>query len=108
MAETRRVGPEGDHPGALRDALRHTELTVEELWLRYFSLGGDADLFGVEAHLAGLVPLSRAQSDVLALVINERIDELATQRRVPYSRMIRRERPATGPLAALAAEPAPL
>jgi hypothetical protein len=101
MAGPGRVWPEGEDTSALRDALRHTELTVEELWLRYFSLGGDDDLIAVEAHLAGLVPLSRAQADVVALVVNERIDELAAQRRVPYSRTVRQERPATGPLTAL-------
>jgi hypothetical protein len=101
MAGPERLGSTGAHTDVLRDALRHTELRLEELWLRYFALGGDADLIAVEAHLEGLVPLSRAQGDVLALVINERIDELLAQRRVPYSRTIRQERPSTGPLAAL-------
>jgi hypothetical protein len=38
---------------------------------------------------------------MVALAINERLDELVSQRRAPYSRTIRQERPTTGPLAAL-------
>jgi serine phosphatase RsbU (regulator of sigma subunit) len=101
MARPDRASPEEQHGSALREAFRHSDLTLEELWMRYFALGGDADLVAVDAHLAGLVPLPRAQSDVLALAINERLDELVSQRRAPYSRPIRQGRPATGPLAAL-------
>jgi hypothetical protein len=86
---------------ALRTAIEHADLSLEQLWTRYFALGGSADLFDLEAHLAGLAPLPAAQADVLAVAINERLDELAWQRRVPYSRPIRQRRPATGPLAAM-------
>ncbi len=97
---------------ALRSAFEHAELTLEQLWLRYFALGGDADLMDVDAHLAGLVPLSRVQADMLAHAVNERLDELISLHRVPYSRPIRQERPTSGPLAALVslltdASPAP-
>jgi hypothetical protein len=101
MAGPERVSPDEQQASALRDAFRHAELTVEELWMRFFGLGGDADLITVDAHLAGLVPLPRAQSDVLALAINERLDELVSRRRVPYSRTIRPGPPAAGPLPAL-------
>jgi hypothetical protein len=98
-----RSGPEPDaeEREALRAAVQHADLTLEELWTRFFALGGNADLLDLEAHLAGLVELPPGQQDVLALAINERLDELAWQRRVPYSRPIRPRRPATGPLAAI-------
>ena len=69
--------------------------------MRYFALGGDADLMDVDAHLAGLVPLPPVQRDMLAHAVNERLDELISQHRVPYARAFRQEPPAAGPLAAL-------
>jgi hypothetical protein len=68
---------------ALTAAFAGSELTVEELWLRYFALGGDAGKVEVEAYLAGLMPLSALQHNVLAHAINERLDELGP-RRAPY------------------------
>jgi hypothetical protein len=85
----------------LRDAFRHADLSLEQLWMRYFSLGGDADLVDVEAHLAGLVCLPDVDGDLLAVAVNERLDELRAARRVPYSRPLRPPRPTAGPLAAL-------
>jgi hypothetical protein len=101
MTEPGRALPEQEQDSALREAFRHTELTVEELWLRYFALGGDADLITVDAHIAGLLSLPRTDGDMLALAINERLDELMALRRAPYSRAVRPGRPASGPLAAL-------
>jgi hypothetical protein len=101
MSTPERASPDEQHGDALRTAFEHTELTVDQLWLRYFALGGDADLMTVDAHLAGLVPLPRADGDLLALAINERLDELISQRRAPYSRAVRQGRPTSGPLAAL-------
>jgi hypothetical protein len=96
-------GADDDRRASLRTALEHADLTLEELWTRYFALGGMADLLDIEAHLSGLIPLPAGQQDVLALTVNERLDELAWQRRVPYSRTIRHRPPATGPLAAVVA-----
>ncbi|HEX2073494.1 MAG TPA: PP2C family protein-serine/threonine phosphatase [Geodermatophilus sp.] len=86
---------------ALRSAYEMADLTFEQLWMRYFALGGNADLVEMEGHLAGLMPLPPAERDLLAHAVNERLDELFAQRRVPYSRPIRSRRPLTGPLAAL-------
>jgi hypothetical protein len=101
MTGPERALPEEGRGSALLEAFRHADLTLEELWLRYFALGGDADLMTVDAHLEGLLPLPRADGDLIALAVNERLDELIAQRRAPYSRMIRQGRPPTGPLAAL-------
>ncbi|HEY0510226.1 MAG TPA: PP2C family protein-serine/threonine phosphatase [Blastococcus sp.] len=85
----------------LQAAYEHTDLSLEQLWLRYFSLGGEADLVDVDAHISGLLSLPTSQHDMLAHAINERLDEVAAQHRAPYSRPIRQPLPTTGPLAAL-------
>jgi hypothetical protein len=61
-----------------------TKLTLEELWLRYFALGGDAGKVEIEAYLAGLMPLPSLQHNILAHAINERLDEIGPPRRAPY------------------------
>ena len=71
------------HQRALSKAFGHAELTVQELWLRYFALGGVADPMEVEAYLSGLMPLPKAQHNLLATVVNDRLDELPAPR-APY------------------------
>lgn len=92
---------EGDQRWLLATCVERTGLSADELWLRYFALGGDVGPVEVEAYLHGLMPLSGGQRDVLAHAINERLDELDWLRRVPYSRAVRQAKPATGPLTAL-------
>src|SRR5215217_596473 len=92
---------EGEQRRALDVGYRRAELTLEQLWLRYFALGGIAGLVEVEAYLHGLVPLPPVQRDLLAQAVNERLDELTWRHRVPYSRSVREDRPEEGPLAAL-------
>ncbi|MCW2700650.1 MAG: protein serine/threonine phosphatase [Blastococcus sp.] len=98
--------PEGSPPGneersSLQSAFEHTDLTLEQLWMRYFALGGEADLVDVDAHLSGLLSLPAHQHDMLAHAINERLDEVVSEHRVPYSRPLRQQLPPSGPLAAL-------
>jgi hypothetical protein len=56
---------------------------MNELWLRYFALGGDAGPTEVDAYLNGLMPFSQLQHNILALAINERLNELPPPR-APY------------------------
>ena len=86
---------------ALGAAWSRADVTLEQLWVRYFGLGGTGDLTDVDAYVHGLGDLSDVERDVLAHAVNERLVELFTQHRVPYTRAIREPRPATGPLAAL-------
>jgi hypothetical protein len=58
-------------------------LQVEELWLAYIGLGGNAGPFEIDAYLAGLMPLSAYEHNVLAQGINEELLELSPPR-VPY------------------------
>jgi hypothetical protein len=66
------------------EAFEAATITVEELWLRYFSLGGEAGLYELDAYLNGALDLPSAQHDILAHAINERLDEIAPPR-APYS-----------------------
>ena len=65
-------------------AYEASELTVGELWLRYFALGGVATELEVDAYLNGAIALPALQHDMLAQAINERLDEMAAPR-APYS-----------------------
>jgi hypothetical protein len=60
-------------------------LTVSELWLRYFSLGGIASPVEVEAYLHDALTPTRHEYDVLAHAINERYVELGGDHPVPYA-----------------------
>lgn len=60
------------------DAVDATGLSVDELWLRYVALGGDAG--EVEAFLSGLMLMTPLQHDILAHAVNERLDEIAPPR----------------------------
>ncbi|SMC53596.1 PP2C family protein-serine/threonine phosphatase [Lentzea albidocapillata] len=70
---------------ALSLAFSRAGLTPEQLWTRYFALGGAAGPMEVEAYLHGLMPLPALQRDMLAHAINERFDELNWPHRVPYT-----------------------
>jgi hypothetical protein len=96
---TRRGEPETGR--SLLGAFRDAKLTLEQLWLRYFALGGDAALIEVEGYLQGLLPLPALQHDMLAHALNERLDVLASSRRAPYAHPVLESRPSFGPLAAL-------
>ncbi|MET3949314.1 hypothetical protein [Arthrobacter sp. UYEF36] len=68
------------------DSLRHADVGIEELWLRYFTLGGHAGQFEVEAYIHGAMALPPLQRDILAHALNERLDELYSGTpRAPYS-----------------------
>jgi hypothetical protein len=66
-----------------------TGLSLEQLWLRYFALGGTCGLVEVEAHLLGMMTLPAYDCDMLAHAANERLDEMDREARVPYSRRLR-------------------
>jgi hypothetical protein len=82
-------------------AFQHADLSVSQLWLRYFALGGEAGPLDVHAYLRGRAELPAAQRDVLAHAVNERLDELASTHRAGYSRTLRDTTPRGAPLAAL-------
>ena len=66
-------------------AFSHAELTVQELWLRYFALGGDAGPTEIDAYLNALMAFAPRQHNTLAHAINERLNELPPPRAPYYS-----------------------
>jgi hypothetical protein len=67
-----------------REAFEAANLTVDELWLRYFALGGSAGRLEVDAYVNGAIALQPFEHDMLAHAINERLAEL-TPPKAPYS-----------------------
>jgi hypothetical protein len=74
----------GDLTQRFHNAFEAADLSVDDLWLRYFGLGGDAGRFEIDAYLNGAIALPPMQHDLLAHAINERLDEIAPPR-APYS-----------------------
>ncbi len=59
------------------------ELTVQEVWLRYLALGGNRDAFDIDGYLQGLLPLEKSEEHVLAVALNERLDEVHRSALIP-------------------------
>lgn len=49
---------------------------VWEAWLDYYGLGGNLDQWAVDAYLYGLLPLPALDCDLLAMALDERLDQL--------------------------------
>jgi hypothetical protein len=62
-----------------------SQLSVTELWLRYFAIGGAASELEIDAYLNGVIALPAVQHDMLALAINERLAEISPPS-APYSK----------------------
>ena len=60
-------------------------LSVDELWLRYFELGGMSTPVELEAHLYGALSTTDHNHDVIAHALNERFVELGRNHPVPYA-----------------------
>ena len=55
----------------LRSAIERAQLGLPEVWVHYFSIGGDAGEFEVDAYLHHAFTLPRVQRDMLAHAVNE-------------------------------------
>lgn len=69
----------------LNAAVRHSRLDVNELWMYYFSLGGSAGEYEIEAFLNASYSLPAMERDLLAHAVNEMIDMISPPPRAPYS-----------------------
>lgn len=49
---------------------------MQDLWLYYFSVGGNLELYELDAYLHGLYPLPVEERNIIALAVNEMIDDL--------------------------------
>jgi hypothetical protein len=93
--------PEEEQQRLSAACFARSELTLEQLWMRYFALGGSLSLLELDAYLNGLTALPRVDRDMLAHALNERLDELAGPPRAPYSHSVADGKPLHGPLRAL-------
>jgi hypothetical protein len=75
--------PEEDRTRLVK-AFRSSQMRIEQLWLAYFALGGSAGRYEIEAYLAGLMPMSAHEHNVLAQAVNERLAELPPPPRATY------------------------
>jgi len=87
--------------GRIRAAFGRTRLRPEDLWVRYFALGGQAGPADLAEFLDGTSDLPVRERDRVALAVNEELDRITGSDRAPYSRPLRSAEPEGGPLAAL-------
>ncbi|MCA1822762.1 MAG: hypothetical protein ABR520_02125 [Mycobacteriales bacterium] len=71
----------------MADACRDATLADDELWLRYFGLGGVVPRTDLTRYLSGNAEISDGQYDVLAHAVNECLGERGLAARVPYLRV---------------------
>ena len=69
----------------LEQARQEVGLSVSELWIRYFAVGGMSAPLEMEAILFGALVASPADWDLLAVALNERFSELGSDHPIPYS-----------------------
>ena len=69
---------------ALDLARQEAGLSHEELWLRYFELGGMSTALQLEAFLYGALTPEVHDHDLIAHALNERFVELGGNHPVPY------------------------
>ncbi|HMC52146.1 MAG TPA: hypothetical protein VKI64_05240 [Acidimicrobiales bacterium] len=77
--------PSNQSAPGLDRARREVGLTQEELWGRYFALGGMAMPDEFEAYLEGVLTPGAHEHDVLVHALNERSMELGSPQRWAYS-----------------------
>lgn len=68
----------------LEQARRDTGMSMVDLWIRYFALGGGRTPIEVDAVLNGALVADPADRDRLAVALNERFAELGGDHPVPY------------------------
>ena len=69
----------------LKQARRDLGLSVDDLWLRYFALGGVNVALEVEAILFGALVSDDHNRDLIAVALNERFFELGRDHAVRYA-----------------------
>ena len=75
-----------DSPDDRLDVARiDAALTTDELWLRYFALGGMSSAIELDAYLLGALSVTDHDDDVIAHALNERFVELGRNHPVPYT-----------------------
>lgn len=71
--------------GRLNRAREDAGLTISEMWLRYFALGGMASPDELEAYLHGALDPTAQEHNLIVHTINERFMESGRDHPVPYA-----------------------
>ena len=69
----------------LEKARRTLNLSISDLWFRYFSLGGMSTALEVEAFLYGALIAEPHNRDLLAVALNERFSEIGQDHPLAYA-----------------------
>lgn len=69
----------------LEAARRDLNLTIGDLWFRYFSLGGMSTALEIEAVLYGAMIAGPVDRDLLAVALNERFAEVGRDHPLAYT-----------------------
>jgi hypothetical protein len=72
-----------DQP-SLDTARQSVGLSITDLWLRYFGLGGSSTPIELEAYLLGALQSTSGEHNLIVHAINERHVELGGDHPVPY------------------------
>lgn len=75
----------------LEQARRDLGLSVADLWLRYFALGGMSTELELEAILYGALIAGDHDRDIIAVALNECFTEVGGDHPVPYTGDSRRD-----------------
>jgi hypothetical protein len=94
------AGLEQQQSRLLCRAVDSAGITASDLWLRYFSIGGNAGEYEVDAYVQSVLSLPPHERDLLAHAANELIDELPPRPRAPYVEELDRPARAVSPEAA--------
>jgi hypothetical protein len=68
----------------LEAARKEIGLSLDDLWIRYFALGGNAEPLEVNGYLSDLLTLEIREHNVLALALNEAFSDLGMDHPVEY------------------------
>ncbi|MBG6224928.1 hypothetical protein IWX63_001490 [Arthrobacter sp. CAN_A2] len=63
--------------------LAEGNLSIDDVWVRYYGLGGEISAFELQAYLAGLLSLPPSERNLLAEATNELLELTPVQFRVP-------------------------
>src|ERR671921_225676 len=82
-------GDEDEQRQGFRLAFEAAPFTLDQIWMKYFGIGGRAGLTEVQAYVHGALSLPPIERDMLAHALNESLNGLGVNgRRASYSQSI--------------------
>lgn len=58
------------------EAIHQGGLHMEDVWIHYFSIGGDVDEFQLDGYLHGVISLRTSDRNLISHAVNELISDL--------------------------------